>query len=64
MSAGAALRQVQLAFAKGVLYLDGSWQTLVESLLDAALQASVAIATGTKIERIKRDAGDAARSVR
>src|SRR5207302_838605 len=26
MSAGAALRQLQLAFAKGVLYLDGGWQ--------------------------------------
>jgi phytoene dehydrogenase-like protein len=64
LSAGAALRQLQLAFAKGVLYLDGGWQTMVTGLRDAALQASVEIATGTKIERIKRDAGGAARSVR
>src|SRR5262249_9197243 len=35
-----------------------------DGLLDAALQAGVEIATGTKIERIKRDAGGAARSVR
>jgi phytoene dehydrogenase-like protein len=64
LSAGAALRQLQLAFAKGVLYLDGGWQTMVDGLRDAALQASVEIATGTKIERIKRDAGGAARRVR
>jgi phytoene dehydrogenase-like protein len=64
LSAGVALRQLQLAFAKGVLYLDGGWQTMVDGLLDAALQARVEIAAGTQIERINRDAGGAAHSVR
>ena len=47
-----------------MLYLDGGWQTMVDGLRDAALQAGVEIATGTKLECIKRDAGGAARSVR
>src|SRR5262249_23589762 len=56
MSAGAAIRQLQLAFAKGVLYLDGGWQTIVDGLLDAALQAGVEIETGSKVERVERTA--------
>jgi phytoene dehydrogenase-like protein len=63
MSAGAALRQLQLAFASGVLYLDGGWQTLVDQLLDAALQAGVEIETGAKAERVERATG-ATRAVR
>jgi phytoene dehydrogenase-like protein len=59
MSAGAAIRQLQLAFAKGVLYLDGGWQTIVDGLLDAALQAGVEIETGAKVERVERDRGGA-----
>ncbi len=64
MSAGAAIRQLQLAFAKGVLYLDGGWQTLVDGLLDAALKAGVEIETGAKIVGVERDANGAARGVR
>jgi phytoene dehydrogenase-like protein len=63
MSAGAAIRQLQLAFAKGVLYLDGGWQTIVDGLLDAALAAGVEIETGTKIERVRRDSDGSARAV-
>lgn len=64
LSAGAALRQLQLAFAKGVLYLDGGWQTIVDGLRDAALAAGVEIETGVKVERVKRDPNGAARAVR
>jgi phytoene dehydrogenase-like protein len=64
MSAGAALRQLQLAFASGVLYLDGGWQTLVDQLLDAALQAGVEIDTGAKAERVDRTTDGAVRGVR
>jgi len=64
MSAGAALRQLQLAFASGVLYLDGGWQTLVDGLLDAALQSGVEIETGAKAERVERQTGGAVRDVR
>jgi RNA polymerase sigma-70 factor (ECF subfamily) len=32
MSAGAAIRQMQDALGKGVLYLDGGWQTMVDAL--------------------------------
>ena len=64
MSAGAAIQQLQLAFAKGVLYLDGGWQTIVDGLLDAALQAGVEIETGSKVERVERDQGGAVRGLR
>jgi phytoene dehydrogenase-like protein len=64
MSAGAAIRQLQLAFSKGVLYLDGGWQTIVDGLLDAALEAGVEIETGAKVERVERQAGGAVGGVR
>jgi phytoene dehydrogenase-like protein len=64
MSAGAAIHQLQLAFSKGVLYLDGGWQTMVEGLLDAARQAGVEIESGAKVERVEREAGGAAGGVR
>jgi len=64
MSAGSALRQLQLAFAKGVLYLDGGWQTIVEGLLDAAQQADVEVTTGAKVERVERASGGRVRGVR
>lgn len=64
MSAGGALRQLQLAFASGVLYLDGGWQTLVDQLLDAALQAGVEIDTGAKAVRVERATGGAVCGVR
>lgn len=64
MSAGAAIRQLQLAFARGVLYLDGGWQTIVDGLLDAALQAGVEIETGAKVERVERETGGGVRGLR
>jgi phytoene dehydrogenase-like protein len=63
LSAGAAIRQLQLAFAKGVLYLDGGWQTIVNGLLNAALAAGAEVETGARTERIARDARGAVRAV-
>lgn len=56
MSAGAALEQLKLAFAKNVLYLDGGWQQIVDALAEAAAYAGVVIETGAKVELIERDA--------
>lgn len=64
MSAGAALEQLQMAFDKSVLYLDGGWQTLVDQLSRAATDAGAIIETGTKIETIERDTAGAVRAVR
>jgi phytoene dehydrogenase-like protein len=55
-SAGAALRQLQLALARGVAYLDGGWQTLVDGLRDAALAAGAAIRTGASAAAVEGDA--------
>jgi phytoene dehydrogenase-like protein len=64
MSAGAAIRQLQLAFAKNVLYLDGGWQSLVDGLRQEAERAGVHIETGAKVEAVERDVSGAARGVR
>jgi phytoene dehydrogenase-like protein len=53
-SAGAAVNQVQKALAKGVLYLDGGWQSVVEGLRVAARTAGVAIQTGTRAASVGR----------
>jgi phytoene dehydrogenase-like protein len=52
-SAGAALRQLQLALEANVTYIDGGWQTLVNGLRDAAETAGVQIETGKRIVTIE-----------
>lgn len=64
MSAGAAIKQVQMALAKNVLYLDGGWQTIVDGLEQSAKSAGVAIETGAKVRSIERDSRGAVRSIR
>ena len=54
-SAGAALRQLQLALAKNVTYVDGGWQTLVDGLRHAAAAAGVRVVAGRRITRIEHD---------
>lgn len=49
--AGAALAQVQRAL-KGVLYLHGGWQTIVDQLRDKAIQAGVQIVSGKDVKEI------------
>ncbi len=54
-SAGAVLRQAQMALAGGVYYLDGGWQTLVSGLRAAAEKSGVKIVTGARVTEIERD---------
>lgn len=53
LSAGAAISQLQLALAGGVLYLDGGWQTLVDKLRAAAEQAGANFVTGTRVTQVE-----------
>ncbi len=55
-SAGAALRQFQMALSGGVYYLDNGWQTLVNGLRAVAEQAGATIQTDTSITAIERSA--------
>lgn len=55
LSAGAALRQLQLGQSGGVLYLDGGWQTLVEGLRRLAEEAGAHIVTRARVVAIEGD---------
>ncbi len=52
MSADAALHQLQVAVQHGVLYLDGGWQTLVEGLTAACVDAGVQVRTSTSVVEV------------
>lgn len=54
-SAENALSQLQIANAKGVMYLDGGWQSLVDALQRAAIEAGVCISTSAHVLRIEHD---------
>jgi phytoene dehydrogenase-like protein len=54
-SAGAAIAQLQLALASGVLYLDGGWRTLARGLRDAAEKEGVKIIAGERVKAVERD---------
>ena len=60
MSAGAALRQLQLALAGNVLYLDNGWQTLVDGLRAKAAGHGAEVRTGMRIEAVHADDGEVA----
>jgi phytoene dehydrogenase-like protein len=61
-SAGAALAQLQLGLARGVTYLDGGWQTLVDGLRTAARDAGVEMVTSRRVDAVEpTDAGWALR---
>jgi phytoene dehydrogenase-like protein len=64
VSAGAAIDQVKKAFGKGVLYLDGGWQSLVDDLVRIAEREGVTIETGAKVETVSRDRAGAISGVR
>jgi phytoene dehydrogenase-like protein len=64
MSAGTALAQLQKAFDKSVLYLDGGWQTIVDGLRDIAQQSGVRVHTGVRIDAVTRDADGSISGVR
>jgi phytoene dehydrogenase-like protein len=64
LSAGAAIGQVKKAFGKGVLYLDGGWQSLVDDLVQIAEREGVMIETGAKVDTVSRDRAGAISGVR
>lgn len=53
-SAKASLTNVALALRKGVLYMDGGWQTLVDGLLAKAAEAGVEIVGGAAAGALER----------
>ncbi len=53
LSAGAALRQLQMALADNVLYLDGGWQTLVDGLREAAATAGAEIRRSARVAAVR-----------
>jgi phytoene dehydrogenase-like protein len=55
-SAGAALRQFQMALDGGVYYLDQGWQTLVQGLRAAAEEAGATIQAEASVTAIERHA--------
>jgi phytoene dehydrogenase-like protein len=54
MSAGAALAQIQSALGRGVLYLDGGWQTLVDGLRTAAERAGARVCNAMRVDTVER----------
>lgn len=55
-SAGAAIRQFQMALDGGVYYLDHGWQTLVQGLRVVAEQAGATIQAETSVTAVERHA--------
>jgi len=54
-SAEAAVGSFQSALARGVFYLDGGWQTLVDGLRTAAVEAGARIETGARVTAVLHD---------
>lgn len=53
LNAGAALRQMRLALAQSVLYLDGGWENLIRSLVEKAKSLNVAICPSCPVACVK-----------
>jgi phytoene dehydrogenase-like protein len=53
--AGAAIAQLQLALGRGVRYLDGGWQSLVDALRAEAERHGATIVTGERVTRVEPD---------
>lgn len=53
IAADAAIRQMQRAFSKGVLYLDGGWGTLVSGLMEKAVSLGVQFQTNAAVKQIQ-----------
>ncbi len=52
MSAGLFLRIFQMSLRKGVLYVDGGWQVLVDGLRQRAEEAGVVMETGVRVTAV------------
>lgn len=57
-SAGASLRQVQIALGAGVLYLDHGWQTLVDELHRTAAEAGVLLVINQLVHQVQPDGAE------
>jgi phytoene dehydrogenase-like protein len=57
LSAGVAIRQLQMALAGNVLYLDGGWQTLVDGLRAKAVEHGAEFCTSARVEAVRSEAG-------
>jgi len=55
ISAGAALEQLVLGLGRGVRYLDGGWQQMVDALEAKARDAGVTLRRGVRVERVVHD---------
>lgn len=55
ISADAALSQMALGLGKGVRYLDGGWQSLVDALEERARAAGVELRGGARVESVAHD---------
>lgn len=64
MSAGLAVRELQLALAHNVRYLDGGWQTLVDSLRTGAEGRGARLRTGAAVVELIRGTDGAIGGVR
>jgi phytoene dehydrogenase-like protein len=53
-SAGVAIRQMQRAFKKGVFYLDGGWQSMVDLLLHQATTLGALCEQNQRVYRIEK----------
>lgn len=56
----AAVAQVQMAAAKGVRYLDGGWQPLVDGLAHTARAAGAEVSDGSPVRAVEADGDGAA----
>ena len=64
MSAGLAVRQLQLAVASNVRYLDGGWQTLVDGLRACAESHGVRLRVSAAVTAVERAADGRVTGVR
>jgi len=55
MSAEVFLIQLQMSLKNSVYYLDGGWQTLVDSLEKVVLEAGVRIIKGARVEKVEEN---------
>ena len=53
IAADAAIRQMQLAFSKPVLYLNGGWGTLVSGLMEKAVSLGIQLETTASVKQIE-----------
>ncbi len=56
LSAAVALRQVQMGIDEGVDYLDGGWQSLIESLASVASEAGAQVCCDARAKTLTRSA--------